>query len=107
VQNRAVSSWWIWPIGVVVLLAVGFGTTLMPRRRVAEQTRRTAWSTARAAIDAAGVSRDAAPARVAEAEQLLSQAESIAARHGGRSAAETAADCARRADRMWRAVGGE
>jgi len=97
-------SWLIWLIGVVLLFVAGFAAVLLPRRRANELDRRTAWSAARAAIDTAGVSRDAAPARVAEAEQLLARAESIAAEHGGRAAAESAADCARRADRLWRSA---
>ena len=94
----------IWLIGIALAFAAGFATVLVPRRRASALDRRTAWSAARAAIDTAAVSRDAAPARVAEAEQLLARAESIAAGHGGRAAADQAADCAQRADRLWRAA---
>ena len=96
-------SWLIWLIGFALVFAAGFATVLVPRRRASARDRQTAWSAARAAIDTASVSRDAAPARVAEAEQLLARAESIAAARGGRAAADQAADCAQQADRLWRA----
>ena len=97
--------WLIWLIGIVLVFLAGFGAVLLPRRRADAADRRTAWSAARAAIDTAAVSRDAAAGRVAEADQLLARAESLAADRGGRAAAETAADCARRADRLWRSAG--
>ena len=96
--------WLIWLIGIVLVFLAGFGAVLLPRRRADRADRRTAWSAARAAIDTAAVSRDAAARRVAEADQLLARAESLAADRGGRAAAETAADCARRADRLWRSA---
>ena len=96
------SSWWVWLVGVLVLFAAGGAATLLPRLRVAGVERRTAWSAAHAAIDTASVSRDAASGTVPEAEQLLARAEAVAARRGGRAAAETAAGYARRADRLWR-----
>jgi hypothetical protein len=97
-------SWLIWLIGIVLVFAAGFATVLIPRRRAWSLERRTAWSAARAAIDTATVSRDAAAGQVAEAEQLLARAESIAAGHGGRAAADQAAECAQQADRLWRAA---
>ena len=96
------STWLGWTAGGLLLLAAGFGAVVVPQRRAAALARRTAWSAARAAIDTAAVSRDACGTAVAEAEQLLAQAELIAARRGGRDAADTAAGCARRADRLWR-----
>ncbi|MEU8236029.1 DUF6403 family protein [Actinoplanes sp. NPDC048967] len=96
------SSWPIWTVGVVLLIGAGFAAVAVPRLRAGELHRRTEWSTARAAIDTATVSRDACPVPVAEAEQLLSRAELIAAGRGGRAAARTAAECARRADTLWR-----
>lgn len=96
------SSWWLWPIGVIVLFAAGVGTVLVPRLRAADLRRRTAWSAARAAIEAAGISRDAAPVDVPEAEQLLARARSVAAGRGGWSAADAATAYAERADKLWR-----
>ena len=99
------SSWWIWPIGAILLFAAGAVTVLVPRARAAGLRRRTAWSAARAAIGTATVSRDAAAVAVPEAEQLLARAESVAADRGGPAAADTAAALAGRADRLWRAAG--
>jgi hypothetical protein len=96
-------AWFLWPVGAVLLGLAGFVTSLLPRRRAEALASRTAWSAAQAAIQAAGVSRDAATGSVPEAEQLLLRAELLAARHGGPSAAGEAADCARRADELWRA----
>ena len=96
------SSWPIWTVGVVALVAAGFAAVVAPRLRAGALQRRTAWSAARAAIGTAGVSRDACPVPVAEAEQLLSRAELIAARRGGPAAARSAAECAERADTLWR-----
>lgn len=98
------SSWPIWLVGAVLLVGAGFAAVALPRLRAAALHRRTAWSAARAAIGTAGVSRDACPVTVAEAEHLLSRAELIAARRGGPTAAQAAADCARQADRLWRAA---
>ncbi|MBK1783589.1 DUF6403 family protein [Prauserella cavernicola] len=95
-------SWLIWLVGGVVLVAAGVASTLLPRLRARDLRRRTAWSTARAAIDSASVSRDACQDQVAEAEQLLARAESIAADRGGAGAADEAAALAERADRLWR-----
>ena len=95
-------SWVVWVAGAALLVAAGFLAVVLPRRRATRLAQRSAWSGARAAIDTAGVSRDACPVTVAEAEQLLSRAELILAGRGGRAAAETAADCAQRADRLWR-----
>jgi hypothetical protein len=95
---------WVWPIGIAVLVIAGFAAALLPRRRQRLEASRTAWSSARTAIETAGISRDAAPVAVPEAEQLLLQAELIAARRGEAAAAQSAADHARRADRLWRAA---
>jgi uncharacterized protein DUF6403 len=95
-------SWWLWPIGAVLLFAAGVIGVLVPRLRAADLRRRTAWSAARAAIEAAGISRDAAPVEVPEAEQLLARAESVAAGRGGWTAAGVATAYAERADRLWR-----
>ncbi|MBM2620752.1 hypothetical protein JIG36_35155 [Actinoplanes sp. LDG1-06] len=97
-------SWWVWPVGVVLLCAAGVGSVLVPRLRAASLERRVAWSAARAAIDRAAVSRDAAPVTVEEAERLLAEAELVVAGGGGPAAARTATDHARRADSMWRAA---
>lgn len=97
-------TWLIWPIGGILLLAAGFGAALLPRLRERELRRRTAWSTARAAIESASVSRDAAPGTVDEAERLLTRAELLAGEHGGTAAADSAAEYARQADRLWRAA---
>ena len=96
------SSWPIWLVGVVLLVGAGFAAVVVPRLRVGDLHRRTAWSAARAAIGTATVSRDACPVPVAEADQLLSRAELIAARRGGRAAAQSAAEFAQRADTLWR-----
>jgi len=98
------SSWPVWLIGAVLLVGAGFAAVAVPRLRAERLHRRTAWSAARAAIDTAGVSRDACPVEVAEAEHLLTRAELIAARRGGRAAAETATGYAERADSLWRAA---
>jgi hypothetical protein len=98
------TSWPIWIVGVVVLAGAGFAAVAVPRLRAGELHRRTAWSAARAAIETAGVSRDACPVPVAEAEHLLTQAELIAGRRGGRAAAQTATGYAEQADSLWRAA---
>lgn len=95
-------SWLAWVLGVVLLVAAGFGVTYLPRVRARNLRRRTAWSTARAAIDSATISRDAAPHDVTRADELLARAESLVAAHGGVTAAEEATDCATHADRLWR-----
>ncbi|MEV4701944.1 DUF6403 family protein [Actinoplanes sp. NPDC049316] len=96
-------EWW-WTAGVAVLFGAGFAVAAAPRLRAAALDRRTAWSSARAAIATAAVSRDACPARVAEAEGLLTRAETIAAGRGGVAAARQAGELARQADRLWRAA---
>jgi hypothetical protein len=98
------SSWPIWLVGAVLLAGAGFAAVVVPRLRAREVHRRTAWSAARAAIGTAAVSRDACPVPVAEADRLLTRAELIAARRGGRAAAQSAAEYARRADNLWRAA---
>jgi hypothetical protein len=106
-HNRPVIGYWpLWLIGCAALLGTGFAAAYLPHRRIREAGRRMAWSATDAAIRSATVSRDASPATVAEAEQLLARAESIAAGRGGRSAARAAAGYARRADALWRAAGG-
>jgi Family of unknown function (DUF6403) len=99
-------AWFIWPIGAAILVVAGFVTSLLPRRRARVAASRIAWSAAQAAIETAGISRDAAAVSVPEAEQLLMRAELLAARHGGPDAASDAADCAKRADELWRATAG-
>ena len=99
-----VTSWWVWLAGIVVLFGSGFLAVRLPHRRADVLRRRTAWSTARTAIETATVSRDALRTRLPEAEQLLARAESVAGRRGGASAADSATDLARRADRLWRAA---
>lgn len=93
---------WVWVAGAVLLVAAGFAAAYLPRTRARTLRRRTAWSAARAAIASAAISRDAAPDDVAEAEDLFAHAELLAANGGGLAAAEEAADCAERADRLWR-----
>lgn len=100
-------SWMIWLFGALVLVTAGFATAYLPRRRARELRRRTAWSTARSAIGSAGVSRDASPAPVPAADDLLHRAELLVAAGGGTDAAEEAAGCAQRADRLWREAAGE
>jgi hypothetical protein len=100
-------TWGFWVIGGLVLVGAGFAAGLVPRRRVVSEHRRVAWSAARTAIETAAVSRDAAPTPVPEAERLLTRAELVAARRGGVAAAGSAAELARRADRLWRAAAGE
>lgn len=99
-------AWFLWPVGAALLGIAGFVTSLLPRRRARAAAGRVAWSAAHAAIETAGVSRDAAPVSVPEAEQLLLRAELLAARPGGPDAASDAAECARRADQLWRAAAG-
>ena len=86
-------------LGVVLLAAAGFGVAYLPRARARDLRRRTAWSAARAAITSATISRDAAPHEVPRADELLARAESVT---GGAGAAEEAADCARKADQLYR-----
>lgn len=100
-------SWLPLVLGVLLLAAAGFAATYLPRARAQDLRRRTAWSAARAAIDSATISRDAAPHDVPRADELLSRAESLAAGTGGLRAAEEAADCATRADRLYREAAGE
>jgi hypothetical protein len=99
-----IAMWAVWMAGVAILAVAGFAAALLPRRRAAGDSGRAAWAIARAAIASAGVSRDAAATELPEADQLLLRAELLAAGRGGLVVAETAADCARRADRMWRAA---
>lgn len=98
-------------LGVVLLGAAGFSVAYLPRARARDLRRRTAWSAARAAITSATISRDAAPHDVPSADELLARAESLT---GGVDAAEEAAECATKADRLYReavkwegAAGGE
>jgi hypothetical protein len=100
-------SWLVWVVGVLVLVGAGFAVTYLPRARARDGHRRTAWSAARAAIDSATVSRDALPDALPHADELLTRAEWLAASRGGVDAAEEAADCAARADRLYREAGGE
>jgi hypothetical protein len=92
---------WVWVVGGVLLVAAGFAATYLPRARARALRQRTAWSAARAAIASAAVSRDAAATDVPEAGDLFARAELLAANGGGVAAAEEAADCAERADRLW------
>ena len=101
-------------LGVLLLAAAGFGVTYLPWARARRLGARTAWSAARAAIVSATISRDAVPHDVARADELLARAESLAASAGGQGAAREAADCATKADRLYReavkwegAAGGE
>jgi Family of unknown function (DUF6403) len=98
------SHWPVWLIGCLALIAAGSATAAVPRWRASAYTRQAAWAAARSAMESAAISRDAATTQVAEAEQLLAQAQTLAAARGGRSAANTAARYARRADELWRAV---
>jgi hypothetical protein len=95
---------WVWVVGALLLVVAAFGVGYLPRTRSRALRQRTAWSAARAAIDSATISRDAAGHDVPAAEDLLARAELLAAGRGGVVAAEEAADCAQRADRMWREV---
>ena len=95
---------WLWVVGVVLLVAAGFGAVYLPRTRSRSLRRRTAWSAARAAITSATISRDAAPHDVARADELLARAESLT---GGLAAAQEAADCATEADRLYREDAGD
>lgn len=97
-------TWLLWVVGAVVLVAAGVVVVYVPRRRGQDLDRRVAWSSARAALDAAAVSRDAAAHPVPEADELFTRAELLAARRGGAAAAAQVADCATRADRLWRAA---
>ena len=97
---------WVWGVGAALVVLAGAATVAVPWWRDRALRRRVAWSAARAAIDSAAVSRDAASGRDDEAEQLLARAETIAARHGGVQAAETAREYAARADARWQAVTG-
>lgn len=47
------SSWLIWVIAGVVILATGFGVALVPTLRARASHREVTWSTARAAIESA------------------------------------------------------
>jgi hypothetical protein len=100
------SSSLIWVIAGVVILAAGFGVAVVPRLRARATDRATAWSAARAAVESATVSRDACAERRAAAEEELARADAIVAAGGGARAARTAAEHARRADRLWRAAAG-
>lgn len=97
-------SWVIWLAGALLLVAAGFATAYVPRRRARDLRVRVAWSSARAAIDSATVSRDACLADLPQADELLARAESLAASGGGADAADEAAEVARRADQLWRAA---
>ncbi len=99
-------TWFIWVAGAVVLAAAAFGAVYLPQRGRGLE-RRTAWSVARAAVDSAAISRDAAPHLVPEAEDLFARARLLVAVGGESGAAAEAAECAARADRLWRwAAGG-
>lgn len=100
------SSWLIWVIAGVVILAAGFGVAVVPRLRARASDREVAWSAARAAIESATVSRDACADRPVVAEEALARAEAIVANGGGARAARTATAHARRADGLWQAAAG-
>lgn len=100
-------GWLVWVVGVVLLVAAGFGATYLPRARAASLNRRAAWAAARAAIDSAAISRDAAPRDLPQADELLARAELLVADRGGSAAADEAADCATQADQLWREAAGE
>jgi hypothetical protein len=100
-------SWLPWVSGAVLLVLAGFGVTYLPRMRARSAQVGIAWSTARSAMDSAAISRDAAPHEVPAAGELFARAELLAASRGGAAAAEEAADCAQRADRLWREAAGE
>ncbi|MBB4905185.1 DUF6403 family protein [Actinophytocola algeriensis] len=93
---------WVWVVGIVLLVVAGFAAAYLPRARARALRQRTAWSAARAAIASAAISRDAVPDDVPEAGDLFARAELLVANGGGVAAAEEAADCAERADRLWR-----
>jgi uncharacterized membrane protein YhaH (DUF805 family) len=82
-------TWVVWVLAAVLVAVAGAGVIAVPRLRDRDLRRRTAWSAAAAAIGSAAVSRDAATTSQPEAEQLLTRAETIAARArrcaGGRS----------------------
>jgi hypothetical protein len=99
-------GWLTWVLGAALLVVAGFATVFLPRLRVGRLRARAAWSAAQSAMDSAAVSRDAAPHEVGEAEELFARAELLAAGRGGVAAAEEAADCAERADRLWREAAG-
>jgi len=99
-------TWLVWLIGALLLVAAGFAAAFVPRWLAGARAGAVAWSGARAAIDVATVSRDAASGRLAEADELLAQAEAIAAGPGGEDAAREAARCAHEADRLWREAAG-
>jgi hypothetical protein len=98
---------WLWVVGVVLLVAAGFVVTYVPRARARDLRRRTAWSAAHAAIDSATVSRDGVTRDLPVANELLTRAQLLAAHHGGLAAAQEAADCAAKADRIYQEAGGE
>ncbi|WP_033288192.1 DUF6403 family protein [Amycolatopsis jejuensis] len=100
------SSWPIWVLAALVLVAAGVAAVAIPRWRDRQLQVRTAWSAARAAVESATVSRDAAAARQPEAEQLLARAETLVASHGGTRAAKAALAQAQQADELWRAARG-
>lgn len=100
------SSWLIWVVAGVVIVAAGFGVAMVPRLRARASDRDVAWSTARAAIESATVSRDACADRSDAAEEALARADAIVAGGGGVRAARLATEHARRADRLWRAAAG-
>lgn len=100
-------GWLVWVVGAVLLIAAGFGASYLPRARARTLRRRTAWSAARAAIESATISRDATPHDLPRAEELLARAELLAAHRGGVAAAVEAADCAGRADQLWRESAGD
>ncbi len=95
-------SWLPWVLGVVILVAAGFGAVYLPRRRARGLDERTAWADARAALDSAAISRDAAPLEVPVADDLYTRAELLIAGRGSVLAAGEATALAEKADRLWR-----
>lgn len=98
---------WLWVVGVVLSVVAGFVVTYVPWARARSLGQRTAWSAAHAAIDRATVSRDATSGDLPVADGLLARARSLAAHHGGVAAAREAAECAARADGLYREAAGE
>ncbi|GAA2690301.1 MULTISPECIES: DUF6403 family protein [Actinosynnema] len=94
--------WMVWLLGSVVLVIAGFSAAFVPRARASARSAEVARSTALAAIDSAAITRDAGNWYCPEAERLLARAELLMANRGGTASARVAADCARRAERLWR-----
>lgn len=95
------SSWWVWPLGAVVLLAVGWWSIHSLRTGQAAAGLAAARRRARGAIESAERARDLCPGESPEAAALLDEAVLLVGSARTAPAAQRAETLATQADRLW------